>query len=133
MILFSWKMRLVYFGAIVLCIAFGLGSRMYQEFLPVFLAEHAGDVLWAMMVYFGLRFILVQKDVHVALFVGFLFCFAIEFSQLYQADWLNDIRGTVLGGLILGKGFLFIDFIRYTSGLLIAIIIDKVTLHKETK
>ena len=31
-----------------------------------------------------------------------LFSYAIEFSQLYQAEWINALRHTALGGLVLG-------------------------------
>ena len=47
------------------------------------------------------------------------FSFAIEFSQLYQADWINALRRTTLGGLILGYGFLWSDLVCYTVGILI--------------
>ncbi|WP_309145332.1 ribosomal maturation YjgA family protein [Paenibacillus mendelii] len=46
-----------------------------------------------------------------------LFCLFIECSQLYQAGWINDIRATVIGALILGKGFLAVDLVRYAAGI----------------
>lgn len=49
----------------------------------------------------------------------------MEFSQLYQGDWINTIRDTSLGALILGKGFLGVDLIRYSIGIVIAYVIDK--------
>lgn len=33
------------------------------------------------------------------------FLFVIEFSQLYHAEWIDQIRDTSLGGLVLGYGF----------------------------
>lgn len=82
-----------------------------------------------MMVYFGFRFLLVRKSIFAAIFLSFLFSFGIEFSQLYQEDWINQIRWTSLGALIFGKVFLTEDLIRYTVGILIATIIDKVALQ----
>lgn len=41
---------------------------------------------------------------------------------------MNQIRGTTLGALILGKGFLVEDLIRYTVGIIIATVFDKVAL-----
>lgn len=117
--------RGIYSLAIIITIILGLASRKYGEWLPVFVAEHAGDALWAMMVYFGFRFLLISKKVGWSFLFSILFSFAIECSQLYQAAWLNDMRGTVLGALILGKGFLFIDLVRYTVGILIGAGIDK--------
>jgi hypothetical protein len=52
------------------------------------------------------------------------FCYAIEISQLYQQDWLNQIRNTRLGALILGRGFLWTDFLCYTVGIQLAYLFD---------
>ncbi len=48
--------------------------------------------------------------------ISILTCFLIEFSQLYQAEWINEIRKTRLGGLILGFGFLWSDLVSYAVG-----------------
>jgi Protein of unknown function (DUF2809) len=42
--------------------------------------------------------------------------YADEFSQLYQAPWINAIRSTVVGHLILGSTFSWIDMATYTVG-----------------
>ena len=118
--------RFMYFIAIFLCIILGLASRMYSSNLPPFIAQNAGDALWAMMVYFGFRFLLVQKNMRSAITLSLLFSFGIEFSQLYQSDWINQIRNTTIGALILGKGFLLIDLVRYTIGILVAAFVDLV-------
>jgi len=117
--------RLIYMIVVVITIVLGLASRKYSHLLPKFAAENAGDMLWAMMVYFIIRFLLVRKSMSIAIMLSFLFSFGIEFSQMYQEAWINQLRETMLGGLILGRGFLFIDLIRYTAGILIAAVIDK--------
>lgn len=118
------KMRIAYLIAIVFTILFGLASRKWSLLLPSFVAQNAGDILWAMMVYFGFRLLLVRKSALTAILLSFLFSFGIEFSQLYQEDWINQIRGTTLGALILGKGFLIEDLVRYTTGIIIATVLD---------
>jgi hypothetical protein len=114
--------------AILTTIILGLSSRKFSDLLPAFIAQNAGDVLWAMMVYFGFRFLLVCKSLGTALTLSFLFSYIVEFSQLYQSDWINQMRGTVLGALILGKGYLTVDLIRYGAGIIFATVLDKVTL-----
>jgi len=121
-------MRLIYMIAVVITILLGLASRKFGYLLPLFLAHNAGDALWAMMVYFGLRFLLVRKNPLLVVSLSILFSFGIEFSQLYQAAWINQIRSTVLGALILGKGFLVADLIRYAAGIFIGGCLDKITL-----
>jgi hypothetical protein len=120
--------RKTYLLGVVITILLGLGSRKLSYLLNEFLAVNAGDVLWAMMVYFGFRFIFVRKSLFLALLLSILFSFGIEFSQLYQEDWINQIRGTVVGALILGKGFLALDLLRYTTGIILAAALDKLTL-----
>jgi hypothetical protein len=117
-----------YMIAVLITIILGLASRKFSDLLPVFLAENAGDMLWAMMVYFGFRFLLVCKSMLTAITLSLFFSYLIEFSQLYQADWINQLRGTVFGALILGKGYLTVDLIRYAAGIILAAVLDKVTL-----
>ena len=118
--------RIFYLIAVILTIALGLSSRYFNT-LPHFIESHAGDTLWAMMVYFLFRFFFVNRSKYVALYLSVSFCFIVEFSQLYQANWINTIRDTLLGALILGKGFLGIDLLRYSVGIVIAFIVDKWT------
>lgn len=122
------KMRIFYLIAIVITILLGLASRKWSLLLMSFVALNAGDVLWAMMVYFGFRFLLVRKSTLTVFILSFLFSFGIEFSQLFQEDWINQIRGTSLGALILGKGFLTEDLIRYTAGIIFATVLDKMAI-----
>jgi hypothetical protein len=126
-------LRRTYFIAVIITILLGLASRKYSHLLFSFLAENAGDVLWAMMVYFGFRFLILKKSVIIAIFLSLLFSFVIEFSQLYQEDWINQIRGTMLGALVLGKGFLTVDLIRYTTGIIIVSSFDTVIIIKKQK
>ena len=66
---------------------------------------------------------LVNKTRYCALY-ALLFSFGIEFSQLYQTDWLNAIRKTTLGHLALGSGFDVIDFIAYSIGIVLCVLIE---------
>jgi hypothetical protein len=102
----------------------GLSSRRFAEALPVFASEHAGDALWASMIYFGVRAVWVQKSLLWAALISLLFCFGIEFSQLYQAQWIQSIRSTFIGALVLGSGFLAVDLARYSAGIMLSLLID---------
>ena len=123
--------RTIYFFIILILILLGLGSRKYPSFLPFFIAEHAGDALWSAMIYFGLKFISPQTKNSVVATLALGFSFAIEFSQLYQTHWIVKLRTTVIGALILGKGFLWIDLLRYTVGIIFAFLVDTLLLNKK--
>lgn len=104
--------RKYYLGLILVLIGLGLLSRR-MTFLPLWL----GDSLWAMTVYASLGLLLPQmtekRKARLALFLAFL----IEFSQLLQWPWLQKLRQTLLGHLLLGQGFLWSDLLAYTVGI----------------
>lgn len=80
---------------------------------------YAGDTLWALMVFLvvGLGFPRLRTSIVAA--VAIAVAFTVETSQLYQSDWINQIRATRPGALLLGVGFLWSDFVCYTVGILI--------------
>lgn len=114
-----------YLLAVAILIAAGLGVRDFAASLPVFVAEHFGDALWAAMIYCGLRFLLHKASPAMTAWVSVFFCFGIEFSQLYQAEWIVALRHTGLGALVLGQGFLFLDLIRYSAGIAVLYLLDR--------
>ena len=116
--------RLKYACTVFILIILGISSRKFTSQLPFFIADNAGDILWASMVYFVFRSLFINKSLPWAFAGSLTFSFLIECSQLYQADWINVIRHTTLGALILGKGFLLIDLFRYFLGISIACLAD---------
>jgi hypothetical protein len=102
----------------------GLASRKFSYLFPPFIAEYSGDTLWALMVYFLIGFIFAEYSIIQVAIISLAFSFLIEFSQLYQAGWLNAIRDTRVGGLVLGYGFLWTDLVCYTAGVFTGMIFD---------
>jgi len=102
----------------------GVASRKIQ-FLPVFIQLYAGDILWAVAVFFILKMLFPEKQLWKLALSAFFFSVIIEISQLYHSHWINNIRSTTLGGLALGFGFHYNDFICYLIGVLIALILVK--------
>jgi hypothetical protein len=116
--------RLIYIILIIIITLFGLSTRMYQSFFPAMIAKYAGDTLWALMIFLGIGFLFNRWPTKWIVIVSFIFSFLIEFSQLYQAPWINNIRHTGLGGLVLGYGFLWSDLICYTIGIVIGVLFE---------
>lgn len=117
--------RFIYGITILVVIIAGLGSRYYSDSLPEFVSAYAGDTLWGLMIFLGFGLIFNQKSTKLIFISAIIFSFFIEVSQLYQAEWINLIRQTLIGGLILGFGFLWSDLACYFIGISIGAILEK--------
>jgi hypothetical protein len=115
------KGRKIYFVLTCCVILLGLISRQIS-FVPLFI----GDILWAIMIFFIIRFIFIDTDIRVIGLISLMLCYMVEISQLYQAEWINNIRKTLPGKLILGQGFLWSDIFSYTVGIIIGTCFEKV-------
>nr|WP_315149487.1 DUF2809 domain-containing protein [uncultured Flavobacterium sp.] len=111
--------RIHYFILTLIVIALGITSRKMLG-VPTFF----GDTLYAVMIYFGLRMLFVNLSIKKTAVLAILFCFAIEFLQLYDAQWMLEIRKTTLGHYVLGQGFLWSDLGYYTLGIIMAFWMD---------
>ncbi|WP_097027481.1 DUF2809 domain-containing protein [Clostridium peptidivorans] len=125
--------RLLYGFMIIIVIALGLLSRRMNNIIPDFLNTYLGDALWALMVFFIFGFIFIDAETKKIALIGILFCYLIELSQLYHANWIDNIRRTTLGGLVLGYGFLWSDLLAYTIGIGIGVIIELLPLKLRGK
>jgi hypothetical protein len=109
------RRRLYYATAVLLVIAAGLASRGF-EFSRA-LGKYPGDVLWGLMIFLGFEIVApMTSTVRVSAYAG-CFCFLIELSQLYHAAWIDGIRTTTLGHLVLGSGFMWRDLVSYATGI----------------
>lgn len=111
--------RLEYVILILIVIILGISSRKIEGF-PIFI----GDLFYAVMVYFGMRFLFINSSFTKTIILALVFCFGIEFLQLYKAEWLLEIRKTTLGHYALGEGFLWSDLGFYILGIAMASMTD---------
>jgi hypothetical protein len=113
--------RIHYIFLIIATIGIGLASRSGNINIPQLLYPYLGDILYALMIYFIIGFLLpTTPSLNVAA-LCVLVCYSIELSQLYQAEWINAIRSTRLGGLVLGFGFLWSDLVCYLAGAVVGV------------
>ncbi|HEK9098960.1 DUF2809 domain-containing protein [Bacillus pfraonensis] len=108
--------RLLYAVLTITVIILGLVSRKFAYALPDLLNDYLGDALWALMIFIGFGFLFHKMGTQKVALLSLLFCYGIEMSQLYHAEWIDNIRATTLGGLVLGYGFLWSDLLAYTIG-----------------
>ena len=100
-------------------VAAGLLWRSGLIPLPPWLSNNGGDALWALMVFAGLGFLLPRASTRVVCLLALTFAWGVEFSQLYHAPWIDAIRATIPGKLVLGNTFHWPDLPAYAVGIAI--------------
>ena len=116
--------RIIFFLSAVAVVFVGLASRRYQAVLPKFVGEYAGDTLWALMLSLLVSALLAGRTVTYRATISLVLAFLVEISQLYHAPWIDSIRNTTLGGLVLGFAFLWTDLVCYTVGIIIGAVAE---------
>lgn len=99
---------------IILLIPIGLISRRIG-----WIPTETGDVLWAMMVFCLWRIVLHNKKLPTVAIVSLAHCYLVEFSQMITWRWLFSFRQTFIGHMMLGQGFLWIDLLAYSIGIIV--------------
>lgn len=122
--------RLLYGVFTVVVIILGLSSRKFAFALPNLLNDYLGDALWALMIFVGFGFLFLKIETKKLAFISLIFCYGIEISQLYHAEWIDSIRATTLGGLVLGYGFLWSDLVAYTIGVGVGMLCELILRKK---
>ena len=73
--------------------------------------------MWALMVVVGLGLVFPNRPIRWIAIVALAISFGVEFSQLFHAAWLDELRRNRLGALVLGQGFLWSDLVCYAIGI----------------
>lgn len=124
--------RLLYVVMIISVIILGLFTRKINSEMPYFFKTYFGDALWALMIFLAFGFIFSEMKTWKVALTGIIFCYLIELSQLYHAHWIDNMRNTTLGGVVLGYGFSWTDLLAYAIGIGACAIID-ILLRKNFK
>ena len=124
------RARPVSVALLLLVVALGLASRRHASALPHVVAAYAGDALWAAMVFWlGATLLPRARTLRLAaLALGV--AVAVEVSQLYHAPWIDAVRATRPGALVLGHGFLWSDLACYAAGVAAAALVDRALLAR---
>jgi hypothetical protein len=113
-----------YITLLIATAALGLASRWYPSAFPLVVARYGGDALWAGTVLWLVALLRpAMRTTRVAL-TALTIALLVECSQLYHAPWIDTIRATQPGSLILGQGFLWSDLVSYTVGVTLMAVLD---------
>ena len=108
--------RVLYAGLALAVVAAGLLWRASFMPLPPVVSKYGGDALWALMVFVGFGFLLLRAPTLVVALLALTFSWGVEFSQLYHAPWIDALRATIPGRLVLGNTFNWPDLPAYAAG-----------------
>ncbi|TAK80871.1 MAG: DUF2809 domain-containing protein [Aquabacterium sp.] len=111
--------------AIAAVIALGLASRRWPWLLPAWLGKYPGDALWATMVFFCFAWVLPAASTLRLAALALGTSWLVEFSQLVHAPWLDAVRDTAPGHLVLGSTFTWLDLPAYAAGVLLGAAADQ--------
>jgi len=125
--------RPIFAVATALVIGAGLLWRSGLFPLPDFVAKYGGDALWALVVFlcFGIAFHR-SSTARIAL-AAVSFAWSVEFLQLYHAPWIEAIRSTRLGRLVLGTTFNSPDMLAYVIGIALGAFAEWIFLNENQK
>jgi hypothetical protein len=125
------KRRITYSLLFVFFIWLALATRHYPRWFHPIIAKYGGDTIWAGDFLFFFRALFPKTRLSKLAILNYLFGVADEVSQLWHTQWLDSIRHTTFGRLLLGLGFLWSDVVCYAVGTIIAfgfaMLIDKLT------
>ena len=123
------------FYAFAALLVLGIGLLWRSGFLPFpyFIFKYGGDSLWALVVFLCFGFIYPRRSSVRIFFVAICFAWAIEFLQLYHAYWIDGIRATLLGRLILGTTFNSPDLLAYALGIAIGTFAEHLYFKQKDK
>lgn len=122
--------RWPYILAAVLVVPLGLGVRAVH--LPFGIGGPAGDALWAVELYCVLRALRPRAAPRTTAVVCYVIAVLDEASQAIHVPWLDAIRATWIGHMLLGRGFVWLDMVWYALGTALAWAIDEAIARRRS-
>ncbi len=114
--LVGFRNRKVYAAAIVGVIVAAVVLWRYVDALPAALGQYAGGALWALVVFLLWGFALRSDSTARVALLALATSWLVEFSQLYEAPWIDAIRENSMGHLLIGSTFHAPDLLAYAIG-----------------
>ena len=109
---------------VLLVIGAGLFLRSHYCEAPPFIEKYGGDALWALVVFLGLGFLFPRAATFTLALSALTISWGVEFFQLYRAPWLDALRATLPGKLILGSTFNLPDLPAYAFGIGFGVMVE---------
>jgi len=116
--------RKFYLIATCLSIGMGLLARSALLGLPPIIAKYTGSIIWGGMVYFAWAVVRPEQRRSRRAIIAVIIAVTVEFSQLLHTGWLDAVRRTTIGVLLIGRFFSWWDIVSYLIGIAIAVMLE---------
>jgi hypothetical protein len=123
------RRRVRYLALAIGTIAVGLTVHLGGSFLPPVFRDVLGDALWAMMIVWWMGVAAPQLPLRTRGLAALVVCVAVELSQRYHTPFLDALRRTLPGHLVLGSGYDPRDFLAYAAGVVVAVVLAHVSVE----
>lgn len=117
---------------LVVSVGMGLGTRRFGDAMPEVLARYGGDVLWTVALFWMLALLWPKAGPWRLGLAAFGVSALVELSQLYRAPWIDSVRDTGIGALLLGQGFIWSDLACYAVGAGVGVVVAGIVLTEAT-
>jgi hypothetical protein len=116
--------RVGLFASIIVC---GLALRRFGLGLglPALVVKYGGSILWGAMVYFLVAMVTSIRSRPGIALIAFVSAICVELFRLVHTPWLDAIRLTLAGALLLGRIFSAWDIVAYGVGIVVAMGLDR--------
>jgi hypothetical protein len=114
---------------ICLCLAIiisGLALRRFGIGLgwPAIIVKYGGSMLWGSMVFFIVAIAAPRRSRQYVALISAVIAVCVELFRLVHAPWLDDLRLTLAGALLLGRIFSVWDILAYGAGIGLGMLLD---------
>ena len=113
--------------ATVVC---GLLVRFAPLGLPWFVVKYGGSTLWAVMIYWVLVIARPKTRPLLLTWVAGGIALLVELQRLYHAAWLDALRGSLPGILLLGRFFSVWDIVAYWLAIAAVALLDGFVIRR---
>ncbi|MCF7789441.1 MAG: DUF2809 domain-containing protein [Prosthecobacter sp.] len=128
-----YRNRLLQTLALVMVLGAGLLWR--SRYLPMspFFSKYGGDALWALAVFLGAGLCFRHASTWRITLIALGFAWGIEFSQLYHVPWLDQLRSSLPGRLVLGSTFNAPDLLAYVLGIAVGAAAERACSKRQSR
>jgi Protein of unknown function (DUF2809) len=118
--------RMRYLVLAIATIAVGVMVHLGGSFLPPVARDVIGDALWAMMMVWWMGVAAPRLPLRTRGLAALAICIGVELSQRYHTPFLDALRRTLPGHLLLGSGYDPRDLLAYAAGVVVAVVLAHV-------